>query len=171
MKHIFYVVVVSLVFVSCQQNKIGFIDNGTVINGFQKKKDVEAKFQSKEEAFRKKADSISKAFELEVKETQTTARKSSQVKAQELMSGLQQKQQMLQQQMQFEQQQLTQAFQAEIDSVIVDVKAFVKEYGKKNGYNFVFGTSENAASVLYGEEQADLTEIILNALNEDYNKE
>jgi len=84
---------------------------------------------------------------------------------------LQQKQQQLQQQMQAEQQLLTQAFQAEIDSVIVNVKDFVKDYGKANGYNYILGTSDAAATVMHGDDQSDLTQTILEALNADYKKE
>ena len=84
------------------------------------------------------------------------------------MSGLQQKQQVLQQQMQFEQQQLGQAFQTEIDSLIVKVKDFVKDYGKTNNYTYILGTSDAAASVLYGSEENDLTQTILDALNANY---
>lgn len=171
MKNIFYAAAVMLAFTSCQeQAKIGFVDNGTVINDYQEKKDIEAKFQAKEEAFRKKADSVGQAFQLEVQETQLTAQKSSQAKAQELMGGLQQKQQMLQQKMQMEQQQLQQSFQTEIDSVISKVKKHVKEYGKSNGYTYILGTSDAAATVMYGADDKDLTKTILEALNKEYKK-
>ncbi|GAA4942020.1 OmpH family outer membrane protein [Algibacter agarivorans] len=175
MKNIIYVALAMLVLASCEKpNKIGFVDNGTVINDFQEKKDLEAKFQVKEEAFRKRADSIGQAFQAEAQKGQAEAQRiarSNRKKAEELMGGLQQKQQQLQQQMQIEQQQLTQAFQTEIDSVIVKVKDFVKDYGKANGYNFILGTSDAAATVMYGEEQNDLTQVILDALNAEYKKE
>ncbi|HEX9601557.1 MAG TPA: OmpH family outer membrane protein [Mariniflexile sp.] len=171
MKNILYAAAVMLAFTSCQeQAKIGFVDNGTVINDYQEKKDIEAKFESKEEAFRKKADSVGQAFQLEVQETQLTAQKSSQAKAQELMGGLQQKQQMLQQRMQMEQQQLQQEFQTEIDSVISKVKKHVKDYGKSNGYTYILGTSDAAATVMYGADDKDLTKTILEALNKEYKK-
>ena len=52
MKNIIYVVLAMLIFASCEKpNKIGFVDNGTVINDYQEKKDVEAAFQLKEDAF------------------------------------------------------------------------------------------------------------------------
>jgi len=175
MKNIIYVALAMLIFASCEKpNKIGFVDNGTVINDYQEKKDVEAAFQVKEEAFRKRADSISLAFQTEAQKGQAEAQRlarSNRKKAEELMGGLQQKQQQLQQQMQMEQQILTQAFQAEIDSVIVNVKDFVKDYGKKNGYNYILGTSDAAATVMYGAEKSDLTQTILEALNAEYNKE
>ncbi|MBU2949694.1 OmpH family outer membrane protein [Tamlana agarivorans] len=169
MKNIVYIVLLAVVFTSCQQQKIGYVDNGIVINEFQEKKDIEANFQIKDDAFKKRADSIGQAFQTEVQEAQVVAKKTPQ-KAQEIMGGLQQKQQMLQQQMQIEQQAITQEFQAQIDSVIVKVKGFVKDYGKNNGYTFVLGTSDASAAVLYGAEENDLTQIVLEALNADYNK-
>ncbi|WP_341215554.1 OmpH family outer membrane protein [uncultured Wocania sp.] len=166
MKNIVYVVLAMIVLSSCEkQAKIGFVNNGDLINDFQEKKDLEAKFQLKEDAFKKRADSIGKAFQLEVQETQAKAQKSSQKKAQELMGGLQQKQQQLQQQMQYEQQLLTQSFQTEIDSVIIKVKDFVKDYGKKNGYTYILGTTDAASTVMYGTDENDLTQTILDALN------
>jgi outer membrane protein len=168
MKHIFYVVLFAIAFTSCQQQKIGYVDNSTLINEIQEKKDLETKFQAKEEVFKKKADSISQAFQLEVQQTQLTVQKSSQKKAQELMNGLQQKQSLLQQQMQFEQQQLSVSFQTEVDSLIIKVKDFVEDYGKTNGYTYILGTSDGASSVLYGTDENNLTQIILEALNTAY---
>lgn len=171
MKNIFYVAVLMLVMSSCQnQAKIGFVNNGTVINDYQEKKDIETKYQAIEDAFRKRADSIGKAFQLEVQQTQLTAQKAPQAKAQELMGGLQQKQQVLQQQMQFEQQQMQQAFQTEVDSVISKVKKHVNKYGKSNGYTYILGTSDAAATVMYGAEENDLTKTILEDLNKEYKK-
>ncbi|MDO7172141.1 OmpH family outer membrane protein [Mariniflexile sp. AS56] len=171
MKNIVYAAALMLAFTSCQeQAKIGFVDNGTVINDYQEKKDIEAKFQTKEEAFRKKADSVGQEFQLEVQETQLSAQKASQAKAQELMAGLQKKQQLLQQKMQMEQQELQENFQTEIDSVISKVKKHVKEYGKSNGYTYILGTSDAAATVMYGAEDKDLTKEILEGLNKEYKK-
>ncbi|AUP79442.1 OmpH family outer membrane protein [Flavivirga eckloniae] len=171
MRNIAYVLLVAFVFTSCQKEKrIGFIDNGIVINDFQEKKDLETKFQAKEVAFRKKFDSIDQAFDLEVQKFQLEAKKMSQKKAQERYQELGQKKQLLDQQKQMEGQQFQQAFQAEIDSVIIRVKDFVKDYGKKNGYTYILGTSDAAANVLYGTDENDLTQTILDALNEDYKK-
>lgn len=170
MKKIAYVFLTIFVFISCQQQKIGFIDNGKVINEYQEKIDVEEKFKVKDEAFKKRTDSISQAFQLEAQDFQLKASKMSQKKAQETYDGLMQKQQLLQQQMQFEQQQLTQAFQKEIDSVIIKVKDFVRDYGKTNGYTYILGTSDGATSVHYGTEENDLSQTVIDALNAEYTK-
>ena len=174
MKNIIYVVLAMFIFASCEKpNKIAFVDNGTLINDYEEKKAVEAKYQLKDDAFRKRADSIGQAFQAEAQKGQAEAQRlarSNRKKAEELMAGLQQKQQQLQQQMQIEQQQITQLFQVEIDSVITKVKDYVRDYGKTNGYNYILGTSDAAATVMYGDEKSDLTQTILDALNADYKK-
>lgn len=170
MKRIIYLALVVILFGACQQQKIGFIDNGKVINEYQEKKDIEERYKMLDEAFKKRADSIGQDFQKEAQSFQQKSAKMNQKKAQETYESLNKKQQMLQQQFQFEQQQITQGFQKEIDSVIVKVKNFVKDYGKENGYTYILGTSEAAASVIYGKEENDLSQTIIDALNAEYKK-
>ncbi len=172
MKKIIYVAIAMLVLASCEKpNKIGFVDNGKVINDFQEKIDLEAKFQKKQEAFTKKFDSIDQAFQLEVQKFQIGAKKMSQAKVQQAYQELGQKKQMQDQQKQIEAQQFQQAFQVELDSVIVKIKDFVKDYGKTNGYTYILGTTDATSSVMYGAEANDLSKTILDALNAEYKKE
>lgn len=70
MKHVFYIAVLMITFTSCQQQKIGFIDNGKVINEYQQKKDLEVKYQAKNASFEKRADSIGRTFQLEAQNFQ-----------------------------------------------------------------------------------------------------
>tara|TARA_R110002049_G_scaffold292252_2_gene476626 strand:- start:5600 stop:6118 length:519 start_codon:yes stop_codon:yes gene_type:complete len=172
MKNIIYVACVALILTSCQkQAKIAYVDNGKIINDFKEKIDLEAKFKVKEDAFRKKFDSIDKTFQAEVQKFQAEANKMAQAKAQELYQELGQKKQMQDQQRQMEAQQFQQEFQTEIDTLIVKVKKFVSDYGKKNGYTYILGTSDAASTVLYGTEENDLTKTILDALNAETKKE
>ena len=152
---------------ACQQQKIGFVDNSVLINEYKERKDVEANLNTKIEAFKSRTDSLRSAFELEIKEAELKARKMSQSAIQKLSQELQQKEQLLSQRVQFEQQQIAQESQKLNDSIINRVKAFVQDYGKSNNYNFILGSNE-AGSVLYGEDASDLTQEILKALNENY---
>ena len=171
MKNIFIVVFTIATLVSCEQSlKTGFIDNSEVINKYQEKIDIEAKFKTKIDAFQKRTDSTSKAFQLEAQEFQLKAQKLPEAQAQEEYQALSQKQQMLQQRIQFEEQQIQQESQVEIDSLISKVKVFVSEYGKKNGYAYIFGSNEGG-SVMYGAEENELTQTILDALNATYKKD
>ncbi len=170
MKNLIYTLLSVLIFTSCQQQKMAFIDNGKVINEYQGKIVIEEKFKALDEVFKRRTDSVGQAFQLEAQTFQLESEKLSPEKAQEKYQELSQKQQFLQQQTQFEQQQMQQAFQVEIDSAIVKVKDFVKEYGKKNGYTYILGTSDASASVIYGKEENDITETIIEELNASYKK-
>jgi len=158
-----------LSFTACQQQKIGFVDNGVLINEYQERVDIEANLQIKINAFKSRTDSLRSAFELEIKEAELRARKMSQADVQKLSQELQQKEQVLSQRVQFEQQQIAQESQTLNDSLIKTVKNFVRAYGKSNNYNYILGSNE-AGSVLYGEESSDLTQEILKALNGGYVK-
>ena len=73
MKNVFYVMMLLLMVVSCQKpNKIGYVNNGTIIKDYQEAKDLEDKYKSKEDAFKKKADSIGQAFQIEAQKEDET---------------------------------------------------------------------------------------------------
>jgi len=155
--------------VACQQNKIGYVDNEEIINDYQAKIDVEAKFKKKAEALGKKTDSLRQAFQLEATAFQTKAQSMPQKKAQEEYAVLQQRSQFLSQQIQQEEQQLQLASQTEMDSIISNVKDEIKKYGEANKYTFILGGGDNG-SVLYGTEGDEITESILKILNNNYKK-
>ena len=129
------------------------------------------KTKIKEETFTKKFDSIDQAFQIEVQKFQTDAKRMSQTKAQQKYQELGQKKQIQDQQKQIEAQQFQQAYQAEMDSLIVKVKDFVEDYGQKNNYAYILGTTDALATVMYGKDENDLTQTILDALNAEYKKE
>ena len=56
----------------------------------------------------------------------------------------------------------------EMDSVVSNVKKFIKSYGKEKGYAYIYGTGE-AATILYAEDKYDITKDIIKLLNEKYN--
>jgi outer membrane protein len=171
MKNIVIVIIAVLTFASCQQSqKIGFVDNAKLINEYQEKIDVQDKLQAKIKIYEQRRDSVRQAFQIEINEAELKSRKMSQENLQKLSQELQQKDQMMTQRDQFEQQQLAQESQAQNDSLIKKVKNFVKDYGTKNGYNFILGSNE-AGSVMYGNEDSELTQTILDALNTAYKKD
>src|SRR5690606_8522351 len=75
--------------ISCQQEKIGFVDNVKLMDGYKEKLDIEAKFKNKSEAFTKKRDSISQVFQMEAQDFQSRDQKLAHAKAQEEYSLLQ----------------------------------------------------------------------------------
>lgn len=160
---------IALTAIACQQNKIGYVDNVKLMDGYQEKIDVEARFKVKADALTKKRDSISQAFQIELQAFQAKAQKMSQKNAQEEYSLLQQRGQFVGQQLQQEEQLLQQGSQIEMDSLVSKVKEEIKGYGKANGYTYVLGGGDGGA-VLYGEDAKNLTDAVLKILNEKYKK-
>ena len=163
------VLAIAVTAMACQQYKIAFVDSVRIMDEYQEKIDVEARFKTKAEAMTKKRDSISQAFQLELQQFQAKAQKMSQKNAQEEYAQLQQRGQFVGQQLQQEEQQLQLTSQAEMDTLVKKVKKEIKEYGKANGYTYILGGGDGG-SVLYGEEAHDLTDAILKILNEKYKK-
>jgi len=51
--------------------------------------------------------------------------------------------------------------------VLNQVNSFVESYGKKNNYKLIFGTTLSG-NILYGEEVIDITEEVIQELNNNY---
>ena len=168
MKNIIVIFAIVLL-ASCQQEKIGYVDNVKLMDEYQQKIDVESKFKVKADALAKKRDSISQAFQMEAQAFQTKAQSMSQSKAQEEYAAMQQKGQIIGQQLQQQDQQLQMEGQTEMDSIVSKVKEEIKAYGKKNGYSYILGGGDGG-SVLYGTEANDLTDEIVKILNDKYKK-
>lgn len=160
-----------LILASCQeQQKIAYIDNAKVVNEYQKKVDFEKEFQVKVTAFNKKADSLERALQIEAQLFQAKAANMSQKNAEAEYQALLQKKQMQDYQLQGEEQAIQGEGQKKIDTLITEVKTFVKDYGEKNQYTYILGAND-AGSVMYGTEANDITQIIIDALNADLKKE
>ncbi len=168
MKH-FLIAIALLGLIGCQEQKIGYVDSVKLMEGYQEKKDIEAKYKLRTDSLTKKRDSISQAFQAEAQAFQSEAQKMSQQKAQEEYGKLQQRGQQIGQQLQMAEQQMQMEGQTEMDSLVNKVRKVVREYGEDNGYTFILGGGDGG-SVLYGEESKDLTEEILKVLNDSYEK-
>ena len=161
------VLAIAITAMSCQQNKIGYVDSVKIMDEYQEKVDVEAKFQKKAETMGRKRDSISQAFQMELQEFQGKAQSLSQQNAQEQYSELQQRGQRIGQQLQQEEQQLQLNSQEQMDSLVKKVKKEIRAYGKDNGYTYILGGGEGG-SVIYGDKAKDVTDAILKILNDKY---
>ncbi len=56
------------------------------------------------------------------------------------------------------------------EGVLNQVNAFVEQYAKDNGYDIILGTT-TSGNILYGNKAMDITEEVLEAINEDYKVE
>ena len=54
------------------------------------------------------------------------------------------------------------------DTLIKQVKKYIKDYGKKENFDYIFTTSDDAPTVIHAKENYDLTKILLKKLNDEY---
>ncbi|WP_088339974.1 OmpH family outer membrane protein [Robiginitalea sediminis] len=160
----------AILLASCEQNKIAHVDYATLMDGYQRKKDLESGYQIKAENYARKRDSISQVFQMEAQEMQNRARSMSQQSAQEEMNALQQRAQMVGQQLQQEEQQMQRMGQLKSDSLITHVKETVAKFGEEKGYTYILAAGDGS-SVLFGEDSKDITEEVLKMLNDEYKKQ
>lgn len=158
--------VAGLALVACNQTKIGYVDLNEVVEAYKPKKSLQEKFESKNERFNKKRDSLAQAFKLEEQVLQTRVQSLSPQRANEEIGLYQQKTNFVAQQLQQEMQTMQNQVQQELDSLVKDVKSQIENYGKTQGYHYIFSKSENAG-VLYGIEESNLTEALIKYLNKE----
>ncbi|CAM4084623.1 OmpH family outer membrane protein [Gillisia limnaea] len=167
MKKLILVVLVAAGLTSCNQEKTAYVDTTKLIQEYKEMKDVESEFTSKSDRIKGELDSLAQSFQAEVQAYQENMSTLSTAQRQEKEQELMQKQQTIQQQQQMMGNQLRSESDAVIDSIVNKVKDYVKVYGEENDYTYIFGSNESA-NIMYAEEGLDITEVILEKLNEGY---
>ena len=169
MKNIVLLMILSLGLFSCQQNKTAYVNNTEIMDGFEKLKQTEEDFTKEEEAMKARIDSLVAAsgYQELVQEYQSKQGQMPKAQEEELYNQIMQIQQRLGQQQQMTNQQFQLRKTAEMDSLVKTVKDFVKEYGKTNGYTYIYGANESG-NILYGKEEMDITDEVIEALNDKY---
>src|SRR5690606_37849597 len=127
----------------------------------------DAKFKVKSQEMGRPLEAKLKAFQSEAANFQQNAQIKGMAWAQQKGAELQQREQ----QLAMEQDALLRQIQIESDSVrsklINDVKEYIKTYGKKQVYYYIYGTGD-AATVLYAKDGYDITEEVLKQLNDEF---
>ncbi|MEZ4854809.1 OmpH family outer membrane protein, partial [Flavobacterium sp.] len=149
--------------------KTAYIDTSVLMEKYEKFKDEDDKFKVKSQEMGRPLEAKLKAFQNEAANFQRNAQAKGMAWAQQKGAELQQREQ----QLAMEQDALLRQIQVESDSIRTDlinsVKDYIKEYGKKQGYDYIYGTGD-AATVLYAKDSYDITEDILKMLNDDFKK-
>ena len=175
MKKGFALFVLALTVMSCNQNnevkevKTAYIDTSKLLQEYTESKDIEAKYKAKSQEMGKELDAEVARFKSEAQNFQKNAQANGQAWAQQKGAELQKREQQLTYAQQAMLQQLQQESGKEMDSLVVNVRKFIKSYGKEKGYAYIYGTGE-AATVLYAEDKYDITEEVVKLLNDNYKK-
>ncbi|MEO6175989.1 MAG: OmpH family outer membrane protein [Flavobacterium circumlabens] len=173
MKKALVIIAVSIFVVSCgktaevKEVKTAYVDTSVLMKEYTEAKDLEAKYKGQAEEKGRQLQAEITRFKQDAASFQSQAQANGQAWAQQRGAELQKREQQLGYAQQALSQQLQQESGVEMDSLVSGVKKFIKEYGKKNGYSYIYGTGD-AATVLYAEEKYDITKDIIKALNDKY---
>jgi outer membrane protein len=174
MKKIVLILGVALSVLACNKTetnsnnfKTAYINTAEIIDKYEKFKDEDDKFKVKSEELGRPLEAKVRAFQAEAQNFRQNAQAKGPQWAQQMGAALQQREQ----QLGIEQNALIQQLREEgnilKDTLISEVKKFIKDYGKKKGYDYVFGTGD-AATILYAKDGYDITKEVLKELNEKY---
>ena len=147
--------------------KTAYVDTSKLLEEYTEAKDIEEKYKSKGEEMGKQLEAEVVRFRSEAAAFQKNAQTYGPQWAQQKGAELQQKEQELSYAQQAILRQLQEESGKEMDSLVKDVKKFIKEYGKEKGYNYIYGTGD-AATVLYAKEEYDITNEVVKLLNDKY---
>lgn len=171
MKNIIGIVILALMLVSCNQTKIGYVDVEEVLKEYKGTKAAEKTMNEKSAQIKGQLDALAAEYQKEVTDYYNKRTKMSAKKVQETEAALTQKNQALSQQQQQAQAQVQKEGQEIMTEINETVADFVKDYAKTNGYSYILGTSDQTKAVLYGDSTLDVTDAVLEALNDAYKKD
>ncbi|KGO89142.1 OmpH family outer membrane protein [Flavobacterium suncheonense] len=174
MKKLILLSVAALAIISCNKEtptaekiKTAYIDTSKLLEENNEAKDIEEKYKVKSEEMGRELRAEASKFQSEAASFQQNAMAKGQAWAQAKGAELQKREQELGIKQQAMMQTLQQESGKEMDSLVKRIKDYIKDYGKKNGYDYIYGTGD-AATVLYAKDAYDITAAISKELNDKY---
>ena len=150
-----------------KEAKTAYIDTSKLLEEYTAAKDVQDKYKTKSEEMGRELEVEVAKFKADAASFQKNAQANGQAWAQQNGQALQRREQQLQYAQQAMVQQLQQEMGVEMDTLVSDVKKYIKTYGKDKGYDYIYGTGESA-TVLYAKDNYDITKEVIKLLNDKY---
>ncbi|UZO81843.1 OmpH family outer membrane protein [Aquimarina sp. ERC-38] len=168
MKKYLGILVLSIFFASCNQSseKTGYVNNTKIVSEYLEMKAAQDKWTKMNDDLRTELEGKAKEFQQEVQGYQSIMKSMTKANREKKEQELMAKQQNLQREQQVKMQEIQDGSKVEIDSIINKVKDFVKDYGKNNGYTYIFGETE-VGNIFYAKDNLDITEEVLTELNKN----
>ena len=142
--------------------KTAYVRVGYLYDNFQFKKELESKLTTIVSARKTVLDSL----ELHLKVLSNSIERSSKKDGQEIEKFNQERQQYLMKKQQFEEDQQNQTKQYS-DEISKQISQYVEDYGKANGYTYLYGATGNG-TILSANDKYDITTTVLEYINERY---
>ena len=156
--------------ISCTQTKMAYVDVEEILKEYKGTKDAKKEMNEKSAEIGKELDEQAKAYQAKVTDYYAKADKMTTKARQQEEQNLMQQQELLKQSQQQAQMNVQKDGQDKMTEINENIEDFVADYAKNNGYTYILGTSSQTKTVLYGDTKSDITDVILEALNDSYKK-
>lgn len=147
--------------------KVAYVRSADLIYGYAGMKEAQTSFKQKTELWRSNVDTLTSAFESavnaynsEARQLSDNERRSREAELRERETGMARYAQAIQEKVRTEDQEMTNA-------VLGQINSFIEDYGRRNGYDVILGTTQEG-NLLYGLEALDVTADVLQELNAAY---
>ncbi|AWH84409.1 hypothetical protein HYN59_04440 [Flavobacterium album] len=147
--------------------KTAYVNIQILSDSLQEFKDLESQSKVKMEEMGRDLDARVQQWKLEASSFENEAKVKGPQWAQLKGQELQKREQELNMMQQAMTRQLQDEFRPKNDSVTSKMKRYIKEYGKKNGYDYIYATAD-ISSILYAKDGYNITDKILKELNDSY---
>lgn len=155
-----YILIFSILFISCNQEKKGYVQASKLYNEFEMAKELNKKLEQSVEIKSQILDSLKfelKQIELQIGTNQTK----------DLIRRYKLKQEeFLYKEKQFNEDAIRQQ-QLYTEQTTTQINKYILEFGKQNQYDYIFGANGNG-SILYAKDDNDITSEILIFINNKY---
>lgn len=140
---------------SCSNSSFSYVNPNKLLQSYHGATVQHEIFKAKAKGWQQRIDSLSTELQALSKVPAATRA----VKEQQLLRY----RDAIQQQAQQENQRITQ-------TVLAEINAYIKQYGKDKGYTFILGATENG-NIVYAADGTDITEDVLKGLNAQYDRQ
>ena len=154
-------------FLNHDSSKQVYVDVNKLMEGYKRTEVVRAEFQEKAKTLQSNVDSLVSDWQKELKRYEKERSKYSKKELSLKQELLGNKQQQISNYQQAVQKQIQEEDKKASQTIINDINDYVKEYGKKNRHQIIFGAS-GAGNIMYADEDTDLTPEILEGLNNEF---
>lgn len=147
--------------------KTAYVDTNKIVQDLDEYKELDSQSKTKREVMAQELQAKAHQFDLDRASFPEEAKAKGMQWAQLRQQQLQKTGQELQMTQESMLQSLEKEFGPKQDTLVSKIKKFVATYGKKNGYDYIYGSGD-VVSIMYAKEGYDITAKITKELNDSY---
>lgn len=159
--------VASVIFLYLDTKKVVYVTSYKLVEGYTGTIEARREFEKKRDAMMANVDSLKIGFERARLAYMQSVQKLNAEQRMEKEQKLVQQQTQLAQYSQAVDQKIREEDNEMMQEVLNQINSFVEDYAVSNGYDIVLGTT-SSGSLLYGKKSMDITDPLLEALNNHY---